>query len=69
MPDHKRDGIMAFNVKEATILHLVWKSKLIAAIEKILILKNSKINLKKIHKLLQPLLTTIISVKCLEKIK
>ena len=33
---------MAFNVKEATILHLVWKSKLIAAIEKILILKNSK---------------------------
>ena len=69
MPDHKRDGIMAFNVKEGTILHLVWKSKLIAAMEKILILKNSKINLKKIHKLLQPLLTTIISVKCLEKIK
>lgn len=41
MPDHKRDGIMAFNVKEATVLHLI------AAIEKILILKNSKINLKK----------------------
>ena len=69
MPDHKRDGIMAFNVKEATILHLVRKSKLIAAMEKIFILKNSKINLKKIHKLLQPLLTTVISVKCLEKIK